>query len=206
MRYQLLRADISRLNAVIYTHAHADHLHGLDDLRGINRAMNASLDIYANNDTLSAIKQRFPYALSPLSKDAQIYYKPVLNPYEIIPGSNYEIAGIAIRAFEQDHGFSKTVGFRFNNVAYTTDLVELPEETFEILKGIHTWIIGVFSDQPHPTHVHVDKALKWRDIIKPKRMIMTHLGPRLDYNNLLKQLPEGTEPAFDFMHLNVPET
>ena len=206
LRYQLLRTDIVHLDAVIYTHAHADHLHGLDDLRGINRAMNTSLDIYANAETLSVIAQRFAYALSPLHKDAQIYYKPVLNPHEIIPGENYDIVGLKVKVFEQDHGFSKTIGFRFDNLAYTTDLVALSEDAFTLLEGVHTWVIGVFSDQPHATHVDVEKALQWRNLINPERMIMTHLGPSLDYGVLSKRLPKGTEPAFDFMTFTVPES
>ncbi|MBM08336.1 MAG: MBL fold metallo-hydrolase [Magnetovibrio sp.] len=206
LRHQLLHSDIHRLDAVMYTHAHADHLHGIDDLRGINRAMNAPLDIYANAETLALIAQRFPYTLTPLNKKAKVYYKPVLTPHEIIPGCNFSIANIEIQAFDQDHGFSSTLGFRFGNLAYTTDLIGLTEETFVLLEGVHTWIIGVFSDGPHPTHINVDTALNWRNRINPQRMVMTHLGPSLDYNALLQRLPEGAEPAYDFMTINVPET
>ena len=106
----------------------------------------------------------------------------------------------------QNHGFSETLGFRFGNLAYTTDLIGLTEDAFKLLEGVHTWIIGVFSDEQHPTHVNVNTALEWRNRINPQRMIMTHLGPSLDYETLIERLPEGTEPAYDFMTINVPET
>ncbi len=205
LRYQLLHTGVERLDAVLFTHAHADHLHGLDDLRGVNRAMNTPLDIHADASTLNIIATRFPYAMEPLPETATIYYKPTLVAHEIVPGGDYSIAGMDIRTFEQDHGFSKTVGFRFNDFAYTTDAVELPEMAFDILEGVHTWMIGVFTDEPHTTHVHVDKALEWHARIRPERCILTHLGPRLDYATLLRDLPEGVEPAFDFMSFDIPQ-
>jgi phosphoribosyl 1,2-cyclic phosphate phosphodiesterase len=206
LRHQLLHTEIEHLDAVLFTHAHADHLHGLDDLRGINRAMNAPLDIYGSADTLDIIAQRFAYALEPLPETATMYYKPTLVAHEIVPDETYSIAGMDIQTFEQDHGYSKTMGFRFGEFGYTTDVVELPDAAFEALAGVHTWLVGVFTDEPHMTHVHVAKALEWRERIKPQRCIMTHLGPRLDYASLVRELPKGAEPAYDFMTFNVPRT
>lgn len=206
LRHQLLTTGTEKLDAVLFTHAHADHLHGLDDLRGINRAMNAPVDIFCDMATLEVIRARFAYTLEPLHESAAFYYKPTLRPHEIVPGESYEIAGMTVRTFEQDHGYSKTVGFRFGNFGYTTDAVELPEHAFSALEGISTWLIGVFTDEPHMTHAHVAKALKWRERIKPHRCILTHLGPRLDYATLARDLPSGVEPAFDFMTFEVAET
>ena len=205
LRYQLLHAEIEHLDAVVFTHGHADHLNGLDDLRGINRAMNAPLNVFADATTLDIIGKRFAYVLEPLHEAATIYYKPVLNMHEIVPGEDYEIAGMNVRTFEQDHGYSKTIGFRFNDFGYTTDMVKLPEEAFSVLEGVCIWLVGIFSDKAHKTHIDVDKALKYRERIQPKHTIMTHLGPNLDYAALIERLPEGAEPAFDFMSFIVPE-
>lgn len=205
LREQLLHTETEHLDAVVFTHAHADHLHGIDDLRGINRAMNAPIDIYADAATLDTIASRFPYVLEPLAENATMYYKPTLTAHEIVPGERCTIAGIETLSFAQHHGHSQTLGFRFCNFAYTTDVVELPEAAFETLKGVDTWMVGVFTDEPHMTHVHVDKALEWHARIAPRRCIFSHLGPRLDYQRLADELPQGVEPAFDFMRIDVTE-
>lgn len=206
LRQQMLNVGKNHLDAVLFTHAHADHLHGIDDLRGVNRAMSADIDIYADAATIETIATRFPYVLEPLPDGATHYYKPTLVPHVIEPGSRYSILGLDVETFEQDHGFSKTVGYRFGNFAYTTDTVAQTEDAFAILEGVDTWLVGVFTDSPHPTHVHVEKALEWRDRIKPRRCIMTHLGPRLDYARLAAELPEGAEPAFDGMIIEIPDS
>lgn len=205
LRQQLLSADIRHLDGVFFTHAHADHLNGLDDLRGINRAMHAPLDIYCDQQTLKAIKDRFNYALTPLAEGASHYYKPVLVPTTICAGETFRIDEIDITVFDQDHGFSRTLGYRIGNFGYSTDLVNLPEAGFEVLAGVHTWIIGSFTNHAHGTHVHVAKALEWIDRLKPKRAILSHLGPNLDYGVLSAELPEGVFAAYDGMAFDVPD-
>jgi phosphoribosyl 1,2-cyclic phosphate phosphodiesterase len=128
-----------------------------------------------------------------------------LTPHEIADGDRFSIGGIAITAFAQDHGFSATLGFRFGPVAYTTDVVELSEGAFEILKGVRLWIIGTLVDHPHPTHCDVDKALAWIDRIAPRRAVLTHLGGDLDYATLAARLPAGVEPAYDGMRMEVSD-
>ncbi|MBC8337550.1 MAG: MBL fold metallo-hydrolase [Rhodospirillales bacterium] len=203
LRQQLLNAGIRRLDAVLYTHGHADHLHGIDDLRGVNKAMNAELPVYADATTIDIINQRFDYTVTPLAPGVDIYYKPVLNLHEVSPGDRFQIGELDIRAFDQDHGFSRTLGFRFGDFAFTTDLLHLPEESFAVLEGVGTWIIGVFSIQPHMTHTHVDQALEWIDRIKPERAILTHLGPTIDYAKLNDDLPDGVEAAYDGMEIEI---
>ncbi|MSO92719.1 MAG: MBL fold metallo-hydrolase [Rhodospirillales bacterium] len=201
LRQQLLNADVRRLDAVLYTHAHADHLHGIDDLRGINRAMQSAIPAYADAPTWQGIRARFAYALDPLKPDATIIYKPTLAQHEIKAGETLTIAGIPVQAFDQNHGYSRTLGFRFGPIAYSTDLVDLPEEAFEALAGVRTWIIGVLSETPHPTHAHVEKALGWIKRVGPTRAVLTHLSPDLDYDELMKQVPKGVEAAYDGMAL-----
>lgn len=112
---------------------------------------------------------------------------------------------MTINTFDQDHGYSRTVGLRIGPFGYSTDLVRLPDTGFEVLQGIHTWVIGVFTDHEHTTHVHVEEALKWIERVKPVRAVLTHLGPDLDYQKLATMLPENVEPAYDGMVINVPD-
>lgn len=197
LRQQLLDTGVRRLDAVLYTHAHADHLHGVDDLRGVNRAMGAALPAYADAATEKVLKQRFEYATTPLAADAEIYYKPVLNLRQIEPGDRFSVGGMDVAAFDQDHGYSRTLGYRFGPLAYSTDLLDLPAASFEALEGVGTWIVGTFGLTPHATHAHVEKALGWIARLKPARAVLTHLGPAIDYRVLTATLPEGVEAAYD---------
>ena len=201
LRLQLLNADVKRLDAVLYTHYHADHLHGIDDLRQINRSMNAAIDMYADADTVDSIKQRFGYVLEPLAADVKTHFKPTLNPHTLKDGDSLTIGDVDIDVFVQDHGYCKTMGFRFGPIAYSTDVVNMPDDAFKILDGVDTWIIGALIDRPHPTHAHVDKALNWLKRVRPRRGVLTHMGFSFDYEVLKSKLPEHVEPAFDGMIL-----
>ena len=204
LREQLLDADVTRLDAVVYTHAHADHLHGIDDLRGINRNMGTAIDAYADENTLAIIEERFGYVLKPLPPTATSVFKPTLVPHVLNDRGSVDIGNLTFTGFTQDHGFSETMGYRINNVGYTTDVVELPDHAFDILAGIDVWIIGTFIDHPHLTHVDVDRALGWIEKLKPRRGIFTHLSQSLDHEKLAAYLPEGVEPAYDGMVIEAP--
>lgn len=203
LREQLLAAGVRRLSAVVYTHAHADHLHGIDDLRSINRNIGAPLPAYGDPVTLAVLRERFAYAVEPLPARARSFYKPTLDLHDLGDGESFVIGQIPVTAFAQDHGFSTTVGYRFGNVAYTTDVVEMSEAAFAILEGIHTWIIGTPVAMPHPTHCHVGRALTWVERVRPHRAILSHLGNDLDYATLAAELPSGVEPAYDGLSLDV---
>ena len=204
LREQLLRHHVRELDAVLYTHAHADHLHGIDDLRPINRAMNAPLPAYANRETLRLISDRFGYVFEPLAEDAKMYYKPVLIPNCVMDGNEFSVGDIQIQPFEQDHGFCDSLGFRFGPIAYTSDAVALSGEAFDLLQEIDVWIIGTLTDSPHPTHADVDKALRWIKRVGAERGVLTHLSGRLDYTELSNRLPINVEPAYDGMVIDIP--
>ena len=201
-RAQLLAAEVTHLDAVLFTHAHADHCHGVDDLRWINMATGKDLPAYGDAPTLAEIRKRFAYAFEPLKFATEArYYKPVLTAAEIT--GPFRIDGVGVTPFEQDHGFSKSLGFRFGAFAYSTDVVNMPEAAFEALAGVDTWVVDCFRKTPHRTHSFLPRTLEWIARIKPRRAVLTHMGGSMDYRALCAELPAGVEPAYDGMILDV---
>jgi len=204
LREQLLTADIQHLDGVLYTHAHSDHLHGIDDLRGINRRMKSAIPVYADAVTLKSIKDRFGYVFEPMAEDATVYYKPTLEPQvEIHHGKIFQVGDFSVTAIEQDHGYLKTTGFRIDDFAYSTDLITMHEDGFHLLKDLKVWMLGTFSDHPHPTHLDVDQALAWIERVRPERAYLTHLSFGLDYETLQAKLPANVFAAYDGLVINI---
>lgn len=196
LREQLLDAQVTRLDAVLFTHAHADHLHGIDDLRSVNGLMQRALPVYGSAVTLAEIKKRFGYVFTPLEADRQsTYYKPVLVP-QVIDG-RFTVAGVEITPFVQDHGFSATLGFRIGGFAYSTDVFELDDAAFDALDGVEVWIVDCIRRRPHVTHAHLEKTLAWVERVKPARAVLTHMDESLDYESLRRELPASVEPGYD---------
>lgn len=203
MRMQLLRNKKDRVGAVLFTHSHADHVHGIDDLRSVNRRQNGPLDVYLNQETFDDLQQRFGYVFAPLKEGAG-YYKPVLIPHLIEGGKSFEHEGIPIMPIRQDHGFCETIGYRIGDFAYCTDVVRMDDDQFSLLEGVKTWVIGTLVDQPHYTHADVDKALRWIESIKPDQAYLTHLGAGLDYQALINRLPDHVRPCYDGLVIQIP--
>ena len=197
MRDQLIDARVGRLDAVLITHDHADQSHGIDDLRMVAQNMMKRVDVHAAEDTLRVLMDRFGYCFK--GNDA---YPAVLQSHVIPrPFRTFTIVGqgggIPVLAFDQDHGTMISQGFRFGPIAYSSDVFDLDDAAFEALKGVECWIVDALRYRPHPTHAHVDKALGWIRRVKPKRAILTNLHVDLDYQTLRQSLPEGVEPAYD---------
>lgn len=203
LRQQLLNAEIERLDGVLWTHGHADHLHGIDDLRAINRIMGRPLPCWLDATTLDIARRRFSYVFEPLPEGQTFYFKPVLEPHAVTPGTPFDAAGISVVPFHQDHGWADTLGFRFGSVAYSTDVVELDDAAFAALEGVKVWIVDALSPRPHSTHAHVDKALDWIKRVRPERAVLTHMGVDLDYRSLSAAVPPGVEVAYDGMVIEV---
>jgi phosphoribosyl 1,2-cyclic phosphate phosphodiesterase len=194
LREQLLRANVRSLDAILFTHDHADHTHGLDEVREVNRAMGRSIPCWTDERTMQSLYERFGYCFLGI-EPGQPIFRPWLVPNII--QAPFSIGSVSVSSWEQDHGWGKSLGFRFGPVAYTTDAMALPEEAFVALEGVDVWIIGTLTDKPHMTHAHVGLALEWIDRVKPKQAYLTHMGPALDYQTLRQTLPPGVEPAFD---------
>jgi phosphoribosyl 1,2-cyclic phosphate phosphodiesterase len=196
LREQLLDAGVRRIDAVLFTHAHADHLHGIDDLRSVNWLMRSGIPVFASAQALAEINQRFGYVFDTLKPDRPAaYYKPVLEPHAV--DGPFAAAGIPIMPFVQDHGFSTTLGFRIGAMAYSTDVVELDEAAFAALRGVDLWIVDCIRRKPHVTHAHLEKTLQWIARVKPRRAVLTHMDESLDYATLRRELPAGVEPGYD---------
>lgn len=196
LRQQMLASGTSQLDAVLYTHDHADHVHGIDDLRGFAAKQGDRLPIYADAETLSTLKSRFPYIFR------TIRGYPAICRSTTITGP-FRAAGMSVTPFEQQHGTGVSLGFRIGDFAYSTDLNALPETAFDALKGVRLWVVDALRYRPHPTHAHLDLTLSWIDRIRPHRAILTHLATDMDYTALTAQLPPGVEVAYDGMTLTL---
>ncbi|PZQ14889.1 MAG: phosphoribosyl 1,2-cyclic phosphodiesterase [Ancylobacter novellus] len=201
LREQLLTADVDRLDGVLLTHDHADHTHGIDDLRPLVIQMRQRIDVWSDARTAEVVQSRFGYAFeSPPGSD----YPPILNDRRIELGRAVVIDGPggAVEALPIDLMHGKTyraLGFRFGDLAYTPDVNAIPDESVEDLRGLDVWIIDALRDTPHPTHFSLEDALGWIDRLKPRRAILTNLHTDLDYATLKRRLPPEIDVAFDGM-------
>jgi phosphoribosyl 1,2-cyclic phosphate phosphodiesterase len=206
LRQQLLDAAVSWLDGVLYTHDHADHTHGIDDLRQVAYNGQRRVDVYYDAETGRLLQKRFDYCFA---QPEGSEYPPVLRGHEIGPGVPVRIegAGGAIEAlpFRQLHGPSETLGFRFGGLAYSPDVSDFPEESLQHLEGLDVWMIDALRPVPHPSHLTVEQALAWIARVKPCRAVLTHMHIDLDYATLARALPEGVEPAYDGMVLEAED-
>ncbi|WP_299777574.1 MBL fold metallo-hydrolase [uncultured Roseobacter sp.] len=203
LRNQLLAAEVGRLDAVIYTHAHADHVHGIDDLRMIVFNMRARLPVWADAPTRDALMQRFDYAFVQPEGST---YPPILDMNLIDGDVTIEGAGGAItfRPFEVAHGGMDALGFRIGDLAYLPDVAQIPDAVWPMLDALDCWIVDALRRDPHPTHAHLAQTLAWIDQVKPKRAVLTNMHIDLDYDTLMAETPAHIEPAYDGLTLTFP--
>ncbi|HTN09743.1 MAG TPA: MBL fold metallo-hydrolase [Acetobacteraceae bacterium] len=195
LRQQLISCAISRIDAVLYTHTHADHITGLDDARLLNRIAGRPLDSFGTAAALEELATRFPYAFRPWRPPG--FYRPVLVPRVIAAGDTVAAPCGDVRIFEQDHGFTTTLGLRIGAFGYSTDVFDLDEAAFAALAGVETWVVGCFQRPPHRTHAPLDKVLGWVARLRPRRTVLTHMGTDMDWAWMRDNLPHGVEAGYD---------
>ena len=188
LRQQSLAHKIRHVDAVLYTHDHADHANGIDDLRSFNYMSGRELPAYGTAHTLNTLKQRFPYAFLP--KPEGFWSRPCLVPH-IIPDDSthsFDYDGISITSFEQLHARVKTLGYRIGNFAYSTDVKIIPESSFDALKGTEVWLVDCLRYKEAFSHSHLEQTLQWIKRVKPRLAILTHMDHDFDYDRLSSEL------------------
>jgi phosphoribosyl 1,2-cyclic phosphate phosphodiesterase len=205
MRTQLLDCQIPRIDAVLFTHAHADHIAGMGDVRVLNRIADRPLDAFAAPDTLAELTRRFGYAFR--SWQPPGFFRPVLQARPVAPGDTIDAAGMRVATFAQGHGRVESLGLRVGGFGYSTDAVSLDDAAFAALAGVDTWVVGCFlRSEPHWTHAHLGLVLEWVARLQPRRTVLTHMGGEMDWAWLRRNLPDGVEPGYDGMVMEIGPT
>jgi phosphoribosyl 1,2-cyclic phosphate phosphodiesterase len=202
LREQLLEASVSELDAVLYTHDHADHTHGIDELRVLALGSGRRLRAFMDEPTAQSLETRFSYCfVAPTGSP----YPPIMRPVRITAGVRFSVSGaggaIEVLPYQQAHGDIGSLGFRIGGLAYSPDVSAIPEATVPSLRGLDVWIVDALRPTPHPSHFSLDEALQWIGHLAPKRAILTHLHTDLDYAKLKASLAPHVEPAYDGMEI-----
>ncbi len=204
LRLQTAAAGARRLDAVLLTHDHADQTHGIDDVRAFAIRAMRRIPVHMDQATNDTLLTRFRYVF----RGGEGY--PAICDDHLIPphGQAWSIDGpsgvIPVVSFDQDHGGLRSVGYRFGPLAYSSDVVGLPESAFDALRGVRVWIVDALRYRPHPTHAHLEMALEWIGRVRPERAILTNMHIDLDFKALCAILPKGVEPAHDGLVLSLP--
>jgi len=205
LREQLLGAQVDWVDGVLMTHEHADHCHGIDDLRALFVKKRRRIDMYLSETASRVIRPRFDYCFA---KPPGSEYPPIVTEHRLVPGESVTLAGeggpITALPILQKHGDIASLGFRFGDFGYSCDLSGMPPESVAALRGLDVWVVDALRYQPHPSHFSVSDALAWIARVEPKRAILTNLHSDLDYEKLGSELPPNVEPGYDGMTVELP--
>lgn len=196
LRLQLLAAQVGDVDAVLFTHDHADHVHGIDDLRAIS-GRRGTLGVYGPPATLRGLAARFPYIFNDAVVPAEGTSKPDLATTPLVPGREVTIAGVPVLPLECDHGGTPVYAYRFGPVAYVTDAKSVPDVVVERLQGVRVLVINALFERPHPTHLSIPEAVAVGRAVGAEQTYLTHLTHRFGHRELAARLPAGVAPAFD---------
>ena len=202
LRGQLLAENVQHLDALVYTHDHADQSHGIDDVRALALRMRHTVPTFMDAPTSQSLMSRFEYCFK-----GKGGYPPILDQQPLIEvGKTFTIAGrgpeIRLLPFDQEHGRIRSLGFRMGPLAYCNDLSDLPEESVECIKGVDILVLDALRYTPHPSHAHLEQALEWVERIAPQKAYLTNLHVDMDYATLCKELPAHVRPAYDGLSLD----
>lgn len=202
LRIHLNQLELKKLDGVLFTHAHNDHVNGIDDLRVIAYHSNKLIDIYSNQETLDEIERRWPYLFQPKFKDLYVEF---LNRNIIENYDRFRIGDIEVQSYEQDHTACLSLGFRFGDFAYSVDVAKMNEKSLQSLKGIETWLVdgAAYHRETPMTHATLKQVKEWADILKPKMTYLTVLSTHMDYKTLCEELPPHIRPAYDGMEIEM---
>lgn len=198
LRLQALREGIVRVDAVLYTHAHADHLNGIDDLRNFCYLQNQAIPIFGNEPTISSIQQRFAYAFAPVGAH---WNKPVLTAHPV--EDRFAIGTANVIPIPVMHGKQQILGYRINNIAYITDVSLISDKSMALLKGLELLFLDCLHYQPHNTHFHLEKSIEVAQKIDARHTYFIHMTHQVEYSTLCSQLPERIEPGYDGLTLSI---
>lgn len=194
LREQLLEAGVGCVTAVLYTHDHADHCHGIDDLRTLFHAAGREIDCYMDLATRSGLRTRFSYVFAGRSSYPATAKAHLLEQV-------HQFGSLTVRPFRQKHGPVHSMGFRFEAagkaIAYSTDLDAMEEDSWPLLEGLDLWVVDALRREPHPTHSHLARTLEWINRAQPRQAWLTHMDQSMDHDDLLAELPTGVSPAYD---------
>jgi phosphoribosyl 1,2-cyclic phosphate phosphodiesterase len=203
LREQLIAADVRHLDGVLLTHPHADHIHGIDDLRPLQLRSHARIDVYMDEPTAERVRDAFSYIFETPEGSS---YPPIATDHRLRPGVSCRIEGpggaIESTPFTLNHGETDALGFRIGGLAYTPDVKKIPAESRPLLEGLDVWIVDALRYRAHPSHFSLDEALAEIQALRPKRAILTNLHTDLDYQTLCKRLPDHIVPAYDGMRVD----
>ena len=191
IRLELLRAKVKKIDALLYTHSHFDHMAGAEDVRNYTRKLDQVLDIYGTRFDLNEYKNQMRYAF----KDKK--HSDSVSLHTIRFYHSFKVSGIKVLPIKQYHGLINSVGYRVGSFAYSTDVKSMDKKGFDLLKGIDTWLLECTTNKVTSGHVDLKTALDWIDYVCPKRVYLTHMGTEWDYEALKKKLPKNIYPAYD---------
>ena len=200
LRQQLLDARVGTLNAVIVTHDHGDHVHGIDELRPVSQTVGGPVPVYGRPETLESVRQRFAYAF-----EQSDFYRPIVEAREI--DDDWRFGDVRIRIVDQPHGSTSALGLRFDegghSAVYAIDFSDLTDKMAELYQGADVWIADCLTRTPHPTHAHLDGVLGWARELGIGQLYLTHMGNGLDYATLVSELPDWAAPAHDGLEVEL---
>jgi phosphoribosyl 1,2-cyclic phosphate phosphodiesterase len=205
LREQMIPTGVTWLDGVFYTHDHADHAHGIDDLRILAYRGRRMIDVYFDQATGDVVQRRFDYCFVTPEGSS---YPPIVKAHIVESGREVVIDGaggpIGVMPFRQLHGDIDSMGYRIGGLAYSSDLHAVPDESMPLIEGLDIWVVDALRPTPHPSHFSVTQALEWIGKVQPRRAILTHLHMDLDYEVLRQGLPGHIEPAYDGMQFELP--